>query len=97
METTTSLAHVESLAMQLPPQEQLQLVSRLCDKMSSAVENPEADEEQRRRQAEKKADELMAELDALDALWDGQDGQFDSAEEIRRMREERDEQICPSK
>jgi hypothetical protein len=33
----------------------------------------------------------------LDAAAEMIEGEFDSAEDIRRIREERDEQICPSR
>jgi hypothetical protein len=39
---------------------------------------------------EREADELLALCDEAAEMWDGK---FDSAEDIRRMRKERDEQI----
>jgi hypothetical protein len=95
MASTVTLQQVEALVGQLPPHERLKLAARICEDLSAApLEAPPIDEEQLRREREKKADELLAMLDAAANMTLGE---FDSAEEIRRMRAERDEQICPSK
>jgi hypothetical protein len=53
-----------------------------------------AEEDTLRRQREQEADQLLALLDEVAAL---SEGEFDSAEEIRRMRAERDDQLCPNR
>lgn len=44
--------------------------------------------------SEQQADELLALCDAVAELWTGE---FGAAEEIRQMRQERDDQICLNK
>ena len=51
-------------------------------------------EESLRRQRERDADELLSLCDAAAEMWRGD---FDAVEEIRQMRQERDEQIWPSR
>jgi hypothetical protein len=96
MASMVTLEQVVELVGQLPPNERLKLAARICEELSATPLEapPPVDEEQLRREREKKADELLAMLDAAAIMTLGE---FDSAEEIRRMRAERDEQICPSK
>jgi hypothetical protein len=42
----------------------------------------------------READELLALCDAAADMWKGE---FDSAEEIRQMRQERDDQVWPNR
>lgn len=46
------------------------------------------------KQREKEADEILALCDAVAEKWSGP---FDVVEDIRKLREERDESICSSK
>lgn len=96
MENRATLEQVEQLAAQLPPPEQLKLVAHVCEQLSirSSADQTVEDEETVRRQREQEADELLALCDTAAEAWDGE---FDAAERIRQMRQERDEQIWPSK
>ncbi len=80
---------------QLPPAEQLKLVTHICEELNAITFSPKAlvakDEASLRQ---KQADELLAMCDAAAEIWEGE---FDSAEDIRQMRRERDEQIWASK
>jgi hypothetical protein len=92
----STLEQLEEEISRLSPQEQLKLVSRVAHRLSAyaLVEPTPMSEEELRRQREKEADELIAMCDAVAAMTLGD---FDSAEEIRQMRRERDEQIWPSR
>ena len=99
MASLVSLEQVEELAAQLPPQEQLKLVARIGERLSAVLLDRKGtksagDEATLRAQREKEADELLAMCDAAAEMWEGK---FDSVEDIRRIRAERDEQICPSR
>jgi hypothetical protein len=95
MASTVTLQQVEELVSQLPPNERLKLAARICEELSTMpCEAPApVDEEQLRRERIKKAEEILARCDAAAAMTLGE---FDSAEEIRQMRAERDEQILPA-
>ena len=84
MSDTVTLEQVEQMATQLPMTERLKLVARICEQLSAGtVENKtELVREQRLRLAE----ELLAECSDIE---DDSQGEFDAAEDIRRMREKR--------
>jgi hypothetical protein len=95
MANGVTVRSVERLAQQLPPAEQLVLISRLSQRLSgSTVETflrPKKKtgkqvEEERRRRAEK----LLAEMDAVAEKFHGKSN---VVAEIRRMRKQRDKQI----
>jgi hypothetical protein len=89
-----TLEQVEALAMRLTTEERLKLAARICQRISESFPAAllPADERQRREEEWQK---LRAKLDTAAALWPP--GKRDAAEEIRQMRAERDEDICPSK
>ena len=97
MASQVTLEQLEQQAAQLPPHEQLKLVALISERLSLAVQATPmvvGDEESLRQQREREADELLALCDTAAELWEGE---FDAAEEIRQMRQERDEQAWPSK
>ncbi len=84
---TVTFEQVEQLAAQLPPPEQLKLVAYLSDRLSGLLKMAQPlDLDLARQKREAMADALLAELDAIA---EGIEGQFDSAEDIRQIREER--------
>jgi hypothetical protein len=89
-----TLEQVEALAMRLTTEERLKLAARICQRISESFPAAllPADERQRRQEEWQK---FRAKLDTAATLWPP--GQRDAAEEIRQMRAERDEDICPSK
>jgi hypothetical protein len=91
-----ALEQLEQQVAQLPPQEQLKLVAHISERLSTMPPSMLAavDEESLPRQREREADELLALCDAAAEMWRGE---FDAAKEIRQMRQERDEQIWPSR
>jgi predicted Zn-dependent peptidase len=85
MSNRVTVEQVEQLALQLPTSEQLKLVARISTQLSNlmAMITPSGIEQQER---EAMADALLAELDAIA---ESIEGNFDSAEDIRQIREER--------
>ncbi len=87
MSTRVTLEQVERLAIQLPPPEKLKLVARISEQLSGFTPMiPPLDKERAQRKREVMADALLAELDAIA---DSIEGEFDSAADIRQIREER--------
>ena len=96
MSNRMALEQLDQQIAQLPLHDQLKLVAHISERLSIEVQAmPTAvDEESRRQQREREADELLALCDAAAEMWEGE---FDSAEEIRQMRQGRDDQIWPNK
>jgi len=96
MSNQISLEQLEHQVAQLPPQEQLKLVARISERLSTMPLSmlTVVDEESLRRERGRDTDELLALCDTAAEMWKGE---FDAAEEIRQMRQERDEQIWPSR
>ena len=90
------LEQLERQVAQLPPQEQLKLMAHISERLSTMSPSMlmVTDEESLQRQRERDADELLALCDAAAEMWRGE---FDAVEEIRQMRQERDEKIWPSR
>ncbi len=93
MSNRVTLKQVEQQVSQLPPQEQLKLIAHISEQLSIAPLDiiSEAGKETLRQQRERKADELIALCDAAAEMWEGE---FDVDQEIRQIRQKRDEQIC---
>ena len=96
MSSPVALEQLEHQVTQLPPQEQLKLVAHISERLSTMPPSmlTVVGEESLRRQPERDTNELLALCDAAAEMWRGE---FDAAEEIRQMRQERDEQIWLSK
>lgn len=91
MTDKATLEQVETLAAQLPPQEQLKLVEHVQEWLLASDRSPvaeEIDEERVRQVRLENARALIAALDAI-ALSIGDRGPLDSAQDIREIREER--------
>jgi hypothetical protein len=93
--SAVTLEQVEALAMQLPTTERLKLAARLCERTAAEGIGSQEAPAARRGKTPEEVKNLLALMDAAAALWPP--GKSDAAEEIRQMRAERDEQICPSK
>jgi len=88
-----TLEELEQQVTQLSWHEQLKLIARISEQLSITpleLSRETLTENVLRKQREKEADELLALCDEAAEMWDGK---FDSAEDIRRMRKERDKQI----
>ena len=87
MSSEVILEQVEQLAMQLPPTEQLKLMAHISEQLSRlGVMVPLSNAEKVQREREAMADALLQELDTIA---ESIEGEFDSAEDIRQIREER--------
>jgi hypothetical protein len=87
MSSNVTLEQVEQLVMQLPPTEQLKLMAHMSEQLSRlGITAPPSAAELVQREREAMADALLQELDGIA---ESIEGEFDSAEDIRQIREER--------
>lgn len=97
MAVTVSLESVKELASQLPPQEQIKLVAHISERLVEGISLPvtvsEKEEEQLHRERTREAAAILRECDRAAAAFTRK---TDSAETIRRIREERHRQLCQS-
>jgi hypothetical protein len=90
MSNEVTLEQVEQLAMRLPQQEQLKLLSRLSERLTETIfPSVPANKKERMREAAT----ILRECDRAAAAFTRK---TNSVETIRRMREERHRQICQS-
>ncbi len=80
------LEEVERLVQQLEPRDQLKLAAGICDQLSEKSEESVAAKAARREQ-------MLAALALCDEVAESINGEFDSAEDLRRIRSERIAQI----
>jgi hypothetical protein len=85
MSNQVSLEDVERMAEQLPAQDRLRLIAHICEQLSEnggdELGNGHTESERLRR-----VDAWLAECDAVA---ESIEGEFDSAEDLRRIRHER--------
>lgn len=88
MSNRVALRQIEQQVAQLSPQEQLKLVAYIAEQLSATplVVPMRKTEEQAQRTYLEEVDAWLAECDAVA---ESIDGQFDSAQDLRRIREER--------
>ena len=89
MADTVTLELVEAMVSQLPPRDQLKLVAHIGEQLSaglSATSTGERANEGKRHEREATAETLLA---GLDSVAESIEGEFDSAEDLRLIREER--------
>ena len=89
MTETVTLAQVEELAAQLPLAERLKLITHVCEQLSvtlPALALEKEAKDQKEQEQVIKLDQWLEECEAVAELWTGE---FDSAAEVRRMRDER--------
>lgn len=86
MTTYVTLEQLEHQVTRLPIQDQLMLVLRIVERLTviPLKEMPQAED----------ADELLALCDAAAEMWNGA---FDAVHEIHQIRQQRDEQIWPTR
>lgn len=90
-----TLEQLERQIAQLPLRERLKLIVRIAEGISSVPPDKlTVEEDVPLRQRERETQELLAMCDAAAEMWDGE---FNAAEEIRQMRQERDEQTWLSR
>jgi hypothetical protein len=89
----TTLEQVIQLAESLEPREQLRLVAHISDRLSQAPPPPKRESKTEREKRRRETRALLREMDRVARPV----GTIDSAERIRRMREERHQQLCSNK
>jgi hypothetical protein len=89
MSISLTFEQLEQQVVQLPLQQQLRLLTRISEKLSAFTPNfaPAKGNEEKREQQERlaKFDAWLAECDRVAELWEGA---FDSAADLRRLRNE---------
>lgn len=95
MANGVTVRSVERLAQQLPPTQQLELISRLSQQLSTrsirmVAKPPQKTKQQIEEERRARADKLLAEADAVAGKFSGKSN---VVAEIRRMRKQRDRQI----
>ena len=89
MTETVTLAQVEELAARLPLAERLQLITHVCEQLRVSLPALALEQEAKDQKGQEqvmKLDQWLAECEVVAELWTGE---FDSAAEVRRMRDER--------
>ena len=97
MTEPVTLEQVETLVVQLPPKDQLKLLAHISKRLSdtlSAEPEAESDQEQQARDERLRLAKVLCE--EVEDLADDAQGEFDAAEDIRRIRDERIAQLCRS-
>lgn len=91
MTNSVTFEQVGQLAVQLPPPEQLKLVAYISEQLSGLLRaNLPSSPTAAQRAREVMAEALLADLDTIA---ESIEGEFDSAEDIRQIREERASRI----
>jgi hypothetical protein len=89
MSIALTFEELEQQVAQLPPHQQLRLLARISEKLSTFIFNlaPARENEEKRMPQERQVrfDAWLAECDRVADLWEGT---FDSAEDLRRIRDE---------
>ncbi len=99
MAKTVTLEQVEALAAQLPPQEQLKLLAHISERLtetislSSPVMLDKKEAERLRKERTREAAAILRKCDRAAAAFTRK---TDSAKTIRRIREERHQQLYQS-
>ncbi len=95
MTSQATLEQLERQIAQLPPHEQLKLIAHISEQLSTRpLDRLIVVEEALSQQGEREADEVLALCDLAAEMWEGE---FDAAEEVRQMRQERDKQVWLSR
>lgn len=95
MTSKTTLEQMEQQIDQLPVHERLKLIAYISQRLSTiTLDSHVGGEETLQQHREMEAEELLALCDAAAEMWEGE---FDAAEEIRQIRQDRDEQLWPSR
>ncbi len=75
-----SLATIEKMAEELPPREQMRLIAHLSERLAN---------EEQPGDAQRRKERMLAALTFCDEVAESIAGEFDSAEDLRRIRRER--------
>ena len=90
MPESVTLEQVETLVVQLPPQDQLRLLAHISERLSSTLLTaPEAKSSHTETVQDDRLQLAKMLCDEVDDVIDDTHGEFDAAEDIQRIREER--------
>jgi hypothetical protein len=92
---SVTLEQVETLVVQLPTKDQLKLLAYISERLSNTlpvVSEAESHHEQRVRDERLQLAKILCE--EVEDIADDTLGEFDAADDIHRMREERVAQLC---
>jgi hypothetical protein len=93
--TGVTFDELKQKVTQLALTEQLKLVSYICEQLTAqSVVSKTLISKDDAFLRQEEADKLLALCDAAAEMWEGE---FDAAEDIRQMRQERDDQIWANK
>ncbi len=84
-----SAEQLEELLAQLPPSDRLKLAAHICEQLSTAPSGAASEDRARKHEGREVPGDLgawLAERERVADLWDGE---FDSAADLRRIRDER--------
>jgi hypothetical protein len=94
MPESVTLEQVETLVVQLPPQDQLRLLAHISERLSSTLPTtPEAKSSPQDTVQDDRLQLVKMLCDEVDDVIDDAQGEFDAAEDIQRTREERVSQV----
>ena len=95
MNNQVSLEELENQITQLSLSDQLRLLSRISENLSNlSLEKLALKDNELKRQREEEANAIVALCKSAASRWKGK---FDSVEDIRQIRKERDNQICQNR
>jgi hypothetical protein len=89
MPEPVTLEQVEELATQLSLVERLKLVARVCERLSAALPTVVPEEQTQKGVEHKRIAQFEQWLTACEEVAELWEGEFDSAADVRRMRDER--------
>jgi hypothetical protein len=90
MPESVTLEQVETLVVQLPPQDQLRLLAHISERLSSTLPTaPEAKSSHTETVQDDRLQLAKMLCDEVDDVIDDTHGEFDAAEDMQRIREER--------
>ena len=95
MVDTMTLEQMAALVARLPPPDQLRLVAQISGQLSTILDDVIRSEgHSLRKERLRLAEELLAEVEDTE---DDSQGEFDAAETVQQLRDERTAQICPKR
>jgi hypothetical protein len=92
-----TLERIETLVGQLTPREQLKLLVQIGERLSDTFGIvPEGENEQEQQVQDERLRLARALCEEVEDIANDAHGEFDAADDIRRLREERIRQLCRS-
>jgi len=95
MPEPVTLEQVETLVVQLPTKDQLRLLAHISERLSSTLPvAPEVESHHDQRVRAERLQLAKALCEEVEDIANDTLGEFDAADDIRRVREERVSQLC---